>query len=93
MLAGIKGLCHTCPILFLINSNFVSWKGRGGRRGEGKEGEGRGWKEMEGKGERLVDCSRKIQETWMKIWYGGTCLSSQTRKVETAELEIQGNSS
>lgn len=48
---------------------------------------------MEGKGERLVDCLPKIQETWMKIWYSGTCLSSQTRKVETAELEIQGHSS
>lgn len=41
MLPGIKGLCHhTCPILFLINSNFVSWKGKGGRGGEERRGKG-----------------------------------------------------
>lgn len=68
-------------------------EGNGREKRGGIEGEGRGWKKMEGKGERLVDCLRKIQETWMKIWYGGTCLTSQTRKVETAELEIQGHSS
>lgn len=68
-------------------------EGEEGRGREGRGGNGREWEGMEGKGERLVDCLPKIQETWMKIWYGGTCLSSQTRKVETAELEIQGHSS